>query len=101
MAKLPPVTKNRKAVYAFEAATWHEVIKHTFALTRVFRQKDEGTAVRPKSSITICSHYLTFAEFVTMLNEMRFAVLSPETVKCFKTLSRDIDCSDGIVPIEL
>lgn len=31
--------------FAFEAEAWNSTIKRTFNLTKVFRQKDQGTAV--------------------------------------------------------
>jgi ATP-dependent DNA helicase PIF1 len=28
--------------FAFEAEMWNETVKHTFNLTKVFRQRDQG-----------------------------------------------------------
>ena len=40
--QLPPVMKGAQAKFAFEAETWGDTLKHTFNLTKVFRQKDQG-----------------------------------------------------------
>ena len=44
--QLPPVMKNAEAKFAFEAQLWHEIIEHTFNLTKVFRQTDQGAFPR-------------------------------------------------------
>jgi ATP-dependent DNA helicase PIF1 len=42
--QLPPVNKGGDAMkFAFEADCWHQAIKYTFNLTKVFRQQDQGT----------------------------------------------------------
>lgn len=47
--QLPPVSKgNRQMKFAFEAQTWNQVIERKLMLTKVFRQKDQGS--RPLSS---------------------------------------------------
>jgi ATP-dependent DNA helicase PIF1 len=77
--QLPPVAKGA-VKFAFQAATWKECIDHTFNLTRVFRQKDQG--------------------FVDMLNEMRFGRLSQKSIQAFMGRSRPLP-NDGIDPTEL
>lgn len=80
--QLPPVTKGSQGVkFAFEAQYWPEVIKKTFNLTRVFRQRDP--------------------EFVDMLNEMRFGRLSDKSIARFRALSREIRYEDGLGATEL
>jgi hypothetical protein len=44
---------------------------------------------------------ITPAEFVRMLNEMRFGKLTPTSIETFKSLSRPLKFDDGIVPTEL
>lgn len=83
--------------FAFEAPVWTQTIKKTINLTQVFRQRDEGWwhfACNP--SLLIIS-----AEFVGMLNEMRFGKLTPVCIEKFKSLSRPLKFDDGIVPTEL
>ena len=43
----------------------------------------------------------TVAEFVDMLNEMRFGRLSEQSIKKFYSLSRPIEYEDGLGPTEL
>ena len=39
--QLPPVTKSsQKTKFAFEAKMWKATLKHTYNLTKVFRQSD-------------------------------------------------------------
>lgn len=73
--------KGGEPKFAFEAQMWDESIQHTFNLTKVFRQTDQ--------------------EFVDMLNEMRFGTLSPESIKKFKSLTREIQYEDGMAATEL
>lgn len=40
--QLPPVAKSTAVKFAFEADTWKQAVKHTFNLTKVFRQSDQG-----------------------------------------------------------
>ena len=80
--QLPPVTRGSAGVkFAFEADTWPQIIKKTFNLTKVFRQRDP--------------------EFVDMLNEMRFGRLSQKSIAKFKSLERDIIYEDGLGATEL
>ncbi|KAF8227486.1 hypothetical protein L208DRAFT_1296474, partial [Tricholoma matsutake] len=45
--QLPPVGKNGAQVkFAFEADLWRETIQHTYNLSKVFRQKDQGALRR-------------------------------------------------------
>ena len=80
--QLPPVAKGNQAVkFAFEAQYWPEIIKKTFNLTKVFRQRDQ--------------------QFVDMLNEMRFGRLSEQSIARFRSLSREIRYEDGLGATEL
>ncbi|KAN0061700.1 DNA helicase [Thecaphora frezii] len=79
--QLPPVNPGGGMTFAFEASSWDSVVVHKVNLTKVFRQKD--------------------SRFVTMLNEMRFGQLSPETIRSFKALERAPVYEEGIVPTEL
>lgn len=80
--QLPPVTKDNKSpTFAFEAETWKDTISASVNLSQVFRQKDQT--------------------FVTMLNEMRFGKMTPDSVRKFASLSRQIKYDDGIEPTEL
>lgn len=40
--QLPPVSKGTLVKFAFEAETWNTVVKHTYNLTKVFRQSDQS-----------------------------------------------------------
>lgn len=40
--QLPPVAKSVAVKFAFEADTWKQAVKHTFNLTKVFRQSDQS-----------------------------------------------------------
>ena len=62
--QLPPVMKGGDPKFAFEAELWNATIKHTFNLTKVFRQTDQGQHTRvlspchyspAKQSSSICS----------------------------------------------
>lgn len=78
--QLPPVPDTgggkRESKFAFDAATWNTSIDHTIGLTQVFRQKDPV--------------------FAGMLNEMRLGVITDETVRAFKALSRPIMSNDDL-----
>jgi len=43
--QLPPVSKGNAVKFAFEAETWKQAVRHTFNLTKVFRQSDEGAKI--------------------------------------------------------
>ncbi|KAJ7763560.1 hypothetical protein DFH07DRAFT_738807, partial [Mycena maculata] len=96
--QLPPVTKGSMAVkFAFEAELWSETISRTFNLTKVFRQHDQGASFFKDVFTCLISR----AEFVNMLNEMRFGCLTQKSVDRFRSLSRPIDYADGLGPTEL
>jgi ATP-dependent DNA helicase PIF1 len=40
--QLPPVTRAGQVKFAFEAEFWNKTVQHTFKLTKVFRQRDQG-----------------------------------------------------------
>ena len=40
--QLPPVAKDTAVKFAFEAESWKRSVKHTFNLTKVFRQSDQS-----------------------------------------------------------
>lgn len=96
--QLPPVTGGGQAVkFAFESQAWSQTIKKTINLTQVFRQRDEGSwRFTCNSSLLII-----LAEFVKMLNEMRFGKLTSASIEKFKSLSRPLKFDDEIVPTEL
>lgn len=77
---------------------WDQTIKHTFNLTKVFRQKDQGQRLLTRNPLP---YPRNFAEFVNMLNEMRFGRLTPRSISKFKSLSREIEYGDGLGPTEL
>lgn len=96
--QLPPVVKGGKVSFAFEAEKWNSAIKgNMFKLTKVFRQRDQGscTSVRFRLGLTPC------AEFVDMLNEMRYGELSQKSIQRFKSLDREIIYEDGVSAAEL
>ena len=98
--QLPPVTKNGDPKFAFEASVWAELISdHSYNLTKVFRQKDEGSKLW---SPNFWTYALTInTEFVNMLNEMRFGNLTPKSIAKFRSLSRIIRYDDGVDATEL
>ena len=85
--------------FAFEAQLWSTAIERTFNLTKVFRQSDPGTMFGYQDHPTYLT--LTRAEFVDMLNEMRFGRLSNKSVSKFKSLSRALSNDDGVAATEL
>ena len=96
--QLPPVAGGGQAVkFAFEAPTWSQTIKKTINLTQVFRQRDEGWLYLTYSPPLLTNP----AEFVEMLNQMRFGRLTPACIEKFKSLNRPLQFNDGIVPTEL
>lgn len=87
--QLPPVSKNKmdgvaaeEPMFAFESTAWKAAIKKSILLQEVFRQRGDQ-------------------RFIDMLNEMRTGKIDPATEVEFKTLSRKLECPDGIVPAEL
>jgi len=99
--QLPPVAnRGQLSKFAFEATSWNKAVPNTIKLTSVFRQKDQGPL--QSTSPTGFNLLLTFlSEFVTMLNEMRLGVLSPQSIRNFLSLSRPPQFDDGIEPTEL
>jgi len=96
--QLPPVGKNDIATkFAFEAEAWTKVLKHTFNLTKVFRQSDQSA--HPFIFVVADPH--PRLAFVNMLNEMRFGNLSQESIRMFRKLDREVVYDDGIMPTEL
>ncbi|KND04641.1 uncharacterized protein SPPG_00357 [Spizellomyces punctatus DAOM BR117] len=77
--QLPPVSKNAR--YAFEATSWGNCVKRTIQLNHVFRQRD--------------------STFVNLLNEMRIGVVSPESEKVLRNLSRELRFEDGLEATQL
>ena len=43
----------------------------------------------------------SYAEFVDMLNAMRFGKLDAEAIMAFRELSREVHYDDGVEPTEL
>ncbi|CUM64468.1 uncharacterized protein PRCAT00002072001 [Priceomyces carsonii] len=91
--QLPPVVRKtapdgtellnpEEPTFSFESSAWKEAIKCTIVLKEVFRQKGDQ-------------------KFIDMLNEMRDGNVSDQTSLEFRKLSRELDCSEGIVPAEL
>lgn len=80
--QLPPVSKDKKATYCFQAKCWHSVIHKKIVLTKVFRQKGDD-------------------ELISMLNALRSGNLTDEITSKFKQLSRKVNYNDGIEPTEL
>ncbi|CAE6533978.1 unnamed protein product [Rhizoctonia solani] len=85
--QLPPVTEQSfidngiPTRFAFEAVDWDWAVPNKFKLTRVFRQHDPM--------------------LVKMLEDMRIGEVSPASVRLLNTLSREVEYSDGIKPVEL
>jgi ATP-dependent DNA helicase PIF1 len=95
--QLPPVAKHGATVkFAFEADLWDKTIKKSYNLTKVFRQNDQGTC-----AVSWEGRIVMDAEFVDMLNEMRFGRLSDKSIAKFKALSREIVYEDGLSATEL
>lgn len=91
--------KGGQPKFAFEAQLWNETIKRTFNLTKVFRQRDQGTSLLCDHNHKILTPVLI--EFVDMLTEMRFGKLSNKSIAKFKSLSRAVAFDDGIAATEL
>jgi ATP-dependent DNA helicase PIF1 len=81
--QLPPIgnSNNPDVKFCFEAKSWNNVITETVQLTHIFRQRDPV--------------------FIKVLNELRCAKLSPESVRILKDLSRPLKFKDGIEPTQL
>ena len=80
--QLPPVAKRGEPMFfCFEAKCWPVVIKKTYILQQVFRQKDD--------------------QFVRILNEMRVCDLSMRSIDVLNTLSRPVQYTDGVEATEL
>lgn len=99
--QLPPVpdfdNKARDPKFAFEAGTWSTAIHHTIGLTEVFRQKDPGNFY----SLVRVYCKTDKIVFANMLNEMRLGVITDDTVKAFRKLSRKIQYEDSLEATEL
>lgn len=84
--QLPPVPQDVGGVkqfsFVFESMSWQSTIKASIILKEVFRQKGDQ-------------------KFIDMLNELRTGIVSPETEREFRRLSRPLKCQAGIVPTEL
>lgn len=87
--QLPPIPESKKfrALYVFESDTWGKLIKRVVVLREVFRQQTDPT-------------------FVTMLNEIREGVLSPQAEESLRRITiepddADEEDSDGIVATRL
>ncbi|WWC65515.1 uncharacterized protein I303_108133 [Kwoniella dejecticola CBS 10117] len=83
--QLPPVAKGSASntSFAFEAESWNRVIpkENMSALTRVFRQKDDG--------------------FVKILENMRRGAISQQDVDTLRGLDRTVRYPEGIEPVGL
>ncbi|EIN13411.1 hypothetical protein PUNSTDRAFT_41012 [Punctularia strigosozonata HHB-11173 SS5] len=85
------------------------VIDETFfdkleELARILRGNDQpfgGIQVRGIQHCTQPVRTPSHADFVDMLNAMRFGRLEPPTIAAFKKLSRTVKYDDGIEPTEL
>jgi ATP-dependent DNA helicase PIF1 len=98
--QLPPVTKGSVPRFAFEAKSWEDCIDMTVNLTKVFRQRDTGECDGVKR-LRRKERLITLAEFIDMLNEMRFGRLSDASIGKFRKLKRQPQYNDGIEPTEL
>ena len=96
--QLPPVNKgNGPTKFCFDSPAWKSCISHTVNLSQVFRQKDTGVLWKRIACSAEC-----WTEFIDMLNEMRFGVLSTKSTARFQQLSRKPTYpADGIEPTEL
>lgn len=90
--QLPPVNKmNSSTKYAFDAQCWAVLVQESICLKQVFRQKDPGalSLTLPWGGPGAQDADLLFlrAEFVNMLNEMRFGTLSAKSIQVFQSLT--------------
>lgn len=103
--QLPPVPGRRDGVqlpttFAFEAESWDACVGRPVILTRVFRQKDQGS-LATNNVVTLLLSNVSWSAFATMLNAMRYGQLDSATIQKFRQLSRRVDYTDGIEPTEL
>jgi hypothetical protein len=123
--QLPPVEKVRDPQFCFESNAWKSINK-CIQLQKVFRQLDTGmyilvfliffscllwTALTFTNARTddflffsisdnsLCATF--FVAFVDALNQIRIGILSPMTIRIFKSLNRPVPDGDGIKPTEL
>ncbi|CAE6460433.1 unnamed protein product [Rhizoctonia solani] len=83
--QLPPVPNrdiaDAPASFVFDSWSWDRCIKSKFMLTQVFRQKDP--------------------RLVKMLNDARVGIVTDESAKLLRSLSRPVHYEDGIGPTEI
>lgn len=82
--QLPPVDPGNKGdkLFAFDSPVWTALNFVCFNLTKVFRQKDR--------------------EFVTMLDELRFGILSPKSEAMLEACrAKKLPAINGILPTKL
>lgn len=79
--QLPPVLKDKKAKFCFQAETWLQVIKQKIVLRKIWRQRD--------------------LELIEMLNTVRMGRVDVATTRKFTLLARRVVYDDGIGPTEL
>jgi ATP-dependent DNA helicase PIF1 len=100
--QLPPVPDkthehSMPSTYAFDAQSWQRCIGRPIMLSRVFRQKDNGTVPRILESNS--SHAIT--AFIDILSSMRTGLLSDTHIQQLTKLSRPLVYADGIEPSRL
>lgn len=79
--QLPPVLKDKRAKFCFQAETWPQVIKQKIVLRKIWRQRD--------------------LELIEMLNTVRMGRVDATTTRKFTLLARRVVYDDGIGPTEL
>lgn len=87
------------AKFAFEAETWESCVGKPVALKQVFRQKNQGSFIVHLAKPQIFKAFP--AEFVNILNKMRFGRVSEDAKITLGRLSRKIEYDEGIKPTEL
>ncbi|KAF5375262.1 hypothetical protein D9758_000092 [Tetrapyrgos nigripes] len=83
-SQLPPVPNRNSKIeptFAFQARSWIRCVGRAVMLSKVFRQKDQ--------------------DFVDMLNDLRFGIVTDHALRTFQGLSQPRHYSDGIEPTEL
>jgi ATP-dependent DNA helicase PIF1 len=80
--QLPPVSKDKEIVFAFESKFWRNNIKVQVLLKQVFRQASDK-------------------QFLQMLQEIRDGKVSESTIKKFKSLERPLPRMDNLIPTKL